>query len=55
MSAAFSVEVVAKVKPSPGGAAVSFGAMEETLGQALMEEEPIGEAEAESEDEEETR
>ncbi|MGC2776915.1 MAG: MerR family transcriptional regulator [Bradyrhizobium sp.] len=34
-------------------AAVSFGALEETLGQALMEEEPVGEAEVESEDEEE--
>ncbi|MGJ4997269.1 MerR family transcriptional regulator [Bradyrhizobium sp. HKCCYLS3077] len=34
-------------------AAVSFGALEETLGQAMMEEEPIGEAEVESEDEEE--
>ena len=34
-------------------AAVSFGALEETLGQALMEEEPIEEAEVTSEDEEE--
>ncbi|GLH75773.1 MerR family transcriptional regulator [Bradyrhizobium sp. SSBR45G] len=34
-------------------AAVSFGALEETLGQAMMEEEPVGEAEAESEDDEE--
>ncbi|MGJ4928111.1 MerR family transcriptional regulator [Bradyrhizobium sp. HKCCYLS2038] len=34
-------------------AAVSFGALEETLGAALMEEEPVEEAEVESEDEEE--
>jgi DNA-binding transcriptional MerR regulator len=36
-----------------GSAAVSFGAMEETLGQAMMEETPVGEAEVEAEDDEE--